>query len=70
MRFEPLDLGGALSPYLPTWDLQRRVHARVADGEQEDTVLLVEHEPVYTAGKRTATADRPVDGTPVVDVDR
>lgn len=70
MRFEPLDLGGALSPYVPTWDLQRRVHARVADGEQEDTVLLVEHEPVYTAGKRTARADRPVDGTPVVDVDR
>ena len=55
---------------MPTWQLQRDVHTRVADGEQDDTVLLVEHEPVYTAGKRTATADRPVDGTPVVDVDR
>jgi lipoyl(octanoyl) transferase len=46
------------------------VHAQVAAGEREDTVLLVEHESVYTAGKRTASWDRPVDGTPVVDVDR
>lgn len=56
--------------YLPTWALQREVHAAVAEGSAPDTVLLVEHTPVYTAGKRTATADRPVDGTPVVDVDR
>ncbi len=56
--------------YLPTWDLQREVHAAVADGREPDTVLLVEHAPVYTAGKRTSSADRPVDGTPVVDVDR
>ena len=70
MWFEPLDLGSRLSPYVPTWELQRQVHAQVADGQREDTVLLVEHESVYTAGKRTATSDRPVDGTPVVDVDR
>lgn len=70
MRFDPLDLGTRLSPYVPTWELQRQVHSRVADGEQDDTVLLAEHEPVYTAGKRTARSDRPVDGTPVVDVDR
>lgn len=70
MRFEELDLGSRLLPYEPTWALQRQVHAAVAAGEQEDTVLLCEHEDVYTAGRRTASWDRPVDGTPVVDVDR
>jgi lipoyl(octanoyl) transferase len=70
MRFDELDLGTRHLPYEPTWQLQRDVHAAVAAGEQEDTVLLVEHESVYTAGRRTATWDRPVDGTPVVDVDR
>ena len=70
MRFDELDLGTRLLPYEPTWQLQREVHAAVADGGREDTVLLCEHEDVYTAGKRTAKADRPVDGTPVVDVDR
>lgn len=69
MRVEPLELGTRLQPYVPTWDLQRERHAAVADGELEDTLLLVEHEPVYTAGKRTARSDRPVD-EPVVDVDR
>ncbi len=70
MRVEPLELGTRLQPYEPTWQLQRDVHAGVVAGEREDTLLLVEHEPVYTAGKRTARSDRPVDGTPVVDVDR
>lgn len=49
---------------------QRRVHEAVADGTAPDTVLLLEHPSVYTAGKRTEPADRPADGTPVVDVDR
>ena len=70
MRFDELDLGTRLLPYEPTWQLQREVHAAVADGTREDVVLLCEHEDVYTAGRRTATWDRPVDGTPVVDVDR
>ena len=70
MRFDELDLGVRHLPYEPTWQLQREVHAAVADGTHEDVVLLCEHEPVYTAGKRTAKLDRPVDGTPVVDVDR
>ena len=56
--------------YGRAWALQRSVHAAVADGTRPDTVLLVEHPDVYTAGRRTAQADRPVDGTPVVDVDR
>lgn len=70
MRFDELDLGTRLLPYEPTWQLQREVQAAVADGTREDTVLLCEHEDVYTAGRRTARWDRPVDGTPVVDVDR
>ncbi|MGQ0631102.1 MAG: lipoyl(octanoyl) transferase LipB [Sporichthyaceae bacterium] len=57
-------------PYGPAWDLQRALHAaRVAD-EVVDTVILLEHEPVFTAGKRTEAQDRPWDGTPVIDVDR
>ena len=56
--------------YADAWDRQRELHARRADGEVGDTVLLLEHEPVYTAGRRTEPWERPVDGTPVLDVDR
>jgi lipoyl(octanoyl) transferase len=56
--------------YLAAWDEQRRLHEAVVNGESPDTVLLLEHPSVYTAGKRTQPWDRPVDGTPVVDVDR
>ena len=56
--------------YLEAWDEQRRLHQAVADGTRQDTVLLLEHPSVYTAGKRTEPWDRPTDGTPVVDVDR
>jgi len=56
--------------YRELWALQREIHAEVAQGTQSDTVILVEHTSVYTAGKRTATWDRPVDGTEVIDVDR
>jgi lipoyl(octanoyl) transferase len=52
------------------WDLQRDVHARRVNDEVADTLLLLEHPPVYTAGKRTEPFERPFDGTPVVDVDR
>ena len=57
-------------PYVEAWDEQRRLHAAVAAGTEPGTVLLLEHEPVYTAGKRTLDVERPFDGTPVVDVDR
>ncbi|MFP5282215.1 MAG: lipoyl(octanoyl) transferase LipB [Actinomycetes bacterium] len=63
-------LNGDLIEYRQGWDLQRRVHAEVAAGTRPDTVILLEHEPVYTAGKRTEPHERPLDGTPVVDVDR
>ena len=57
-------------PYLDGWDLQRRIHADVVSGAGPDTLILLEHEAVYTAGKRTEPQERPQDGTPVVDVDR
>lgn len=56
--------------YEQAWELQRQTHAKVVSGESPDTVLLMEHAPVYTAGKRTEPQERPKDGTPVVDVDR
>jgi lipoyl(octanoyl) transferase len=56
--------------YLEAWDEQRRIHEAVLAGEAPDTVLLLEHPSVYTAGKRTQPWDRPTDGTPVIDVDR
>ncbi len=58
--------------YLAAWDTQRRLHERVVCGEIPDTVWLLEHPPVFTAGKRTAPGDRPADpgGAPVIDVDR
>ena len=56
--------------YLEAWDEQRRIHEAVVTGEAPDTVLLLEHPSVYTAGKRTQPWDRPTDGTPVIDVDR
>jgi lipoyl(octanoyl) transferase len=56
--------------YGVAWDEQRRLHEAVVAGTGPDTVLLLEHPSVYTAGKRTEPLDRPMDGTPVVDVDR
>ena len=56
--------------YLAGWQLQRDLHTEVADGSRENTLLLVEHPSVYTAGRRTELADRPINGVPVIDVDR
>jgi lipoyl(octanoyl) transferase len=65
-------LGEDAVDYLAAWDLQRDVHAAVVEGRQEDTVLLLEHPPVFTCGKRTDPHERPLDpgGAPVIDVDR
>jgi lipoyl(octanoyl) transferase len=57
-------------PYQQAWDRQRELHAARVAGTGQDTVLLLEHPPVYTAGKRTYPHERPVDGTPVIEVDR
>jgi lipoate-protein ligase B len=53
--------GGPQVPYGPAWALQRQLHAALAGGAVEDTVILLEHEPVFTAGKRTEPQDRPWD---------
>src|SRR5664279_536015 len=56
--------------YLDAWDRQRELAVARAQDAGPDTVLLLEHPAVYTAGKRTQPEDRPTDGTPVVEVDR
>ncbi|RJQ88076.1 lipoyl(octanoyl) transferase LipB [Amycolatopsis panacis] len=68
---EPVDVRkiGTIE-YTEAWDLQREVLTARADGTGPDTMLLLEHPSVYTAGKRTEPEDRPADGTPVIDVDR
>lgn len=57
-------------PYLDGLALQRTIHKEVAQGTRPDTCILLEHEGVYTAGKRTEDSERPNDGTEVIDVDR
>ncbi|MBT2384186.1 lipoyl(octanoyl) transferase LipB [Streptomyces sp. ISL-11] len=70
LRFVHLGFGTDAVEYQEAWQEQRRVHAdRFADGIP-DTCLLLEHPAVYTAGRRTEDSERPLDGTPVVDVDR
>ena len=59
-----------LVDYQKAWDIQRTVHEEVASGSRPNTLLLLEHPSVYTAGRRTDAAERPNDGTPVIDVDR
>ena len=59
-----------LVDYEQAWQRQREMHAAVVTGREPDTVLLLEHPPVFTAGRRTEPWERPVDGTPVIDVDR
>ncbi len=59
-----------LVPYSDAWALQRDLAAARAEERSGDTLLLLEHPSVYTAGRRTAPEERPLDGTPVVDVDR
>ncbi len=68
--FEVLGLAPNFVDYQSAWNIQREVHAQVVSGERPNTVLLLEHDGVYTAGKRTEDEERPLDGTPVIDVDR
>lgn len=70
MRFEHLGFAPDFVDYQQAWDHQRAVLTQVADGTLEPTVLLLEHSPVYTAGRTTEPQMRPKDGTPVVDTDR
>jgi lipoyl(octanoyl) transferase len=70
MDYRVVGFGADAVEYGAAWELQREVHAAVVDGAPE-TVLFLEHPPVYTAGKRTDPHERPVvAGAPVIDVDR
>src|SRR6202046_5717980 len=70
--FARAGFGADAIPYQRAWDLQRDLHERRVRGDIPDTCLLLEHPPVYTAGKRTEELDRPAGdpGAPVIDVDR
>ncbi|WP_413100728.1 lipoyl(octanoyl) transferase LipB [Streptomyces sp. Inha503] len=70
LTYVHLGFGADAVDYEEAWQEQRRVHAARFADEIPDTCLLLEHPPVYTAGRRTADSERPLDGTPVVDVDR
>ena len=56
--------------YLSAWKLQKQIHEDVVNLQSKNTLLLLEHPSVYTAGRRTEILDRPLDDTPVIDVDR
>jgi lipoyl(octanoyl) transferase len=70
--FLPAGFGPDAVPYQQGWDLQREIHALRVAGQVGDVCLLLEHQPVYTAGRRTSPLDRPAGdpGAPVIDVDR
>jgi len=64
-----VDLPG-LTPYSQAWELQRETHSQVVAGSRDSTILLLEHSPVYTAGRRTHQNEFPTNGTQVLPVDR
>jgi lipoyl(octanoyl) transferase len=59
-----------LVEYEAALEMQRQFHKEVAAGQRTNSLILLEHPSVYTAGKRTQDFERPSDGTPVIDVDR
>jgi lipoyl(octanoyl) transferase len=67
---ESSTIGHEYVEFLAAWDRQRQIHTAVVAREVPDTIWLLEHSPVYTAGRRTESFERPTDNTPVIDVDR
>lgn len=59
-----------LVDYLKAWESQKAIHREVVEGKRPNTLLLLEHPSVFTAGRRTEDSEKPSDGTPVIDVDR
>lgn len=59
-----------LIDYHKAWESQKAIHQEVVAGVRPNTLLLLEHPSVFTAGRRTDDSERPTDGTPVIDVDR
>ena len=59
-----------LIDYMKAWEIQSEFHREVVEGTRPSTLLLLEHPPVYTAGRRTLESEKPTDGSTVIDVDR
>ena len=70
LQFQRVGLAPGYIDYREGWELQRSAHRNVLEGTLPNTVFLLEHTPVYTAGRRTEPHERPFDGTEVVNVDR
>ena len=56
--------------YLSAWQMQKVIQEKVINNIGPNTLLILQHPSVYTAGRRTEITDRPLDNTPVIDVDR
>ena len=69
-RFERVAFNPSFLPYAEGFALQQQVHAEVVAGKRQDTVLLLEHKSVYTAGKRTEVSELPDDGSDFVETNR
>ena len=69
-KFERVAFAPDFVPYMDGWELQKQVHADVVSGTRPDTVLLLEHSPVYTAGKRTELHELPDDGSEFIETNR
>jgi len=59
-----------VTDYLSAWQMQKEIQEKVINNIEPNTLLILQHPSVYTAGRRTEIADRPLDNTPVIDVDR
>lgn len=69
-KFERVAFNPKFLPYEEGFALQQRVHSEVVSGKREDTVLLLEHKSVYTAGKRTESSELPNDGSDFIETNR
>jgi lipoyl(octanoyl) transferase len=68
--FRVLGLSPNFIDYQTGLDAQLETHRAVASNEIPNTVLLLEHSPVYTAGKRTEAHELPDDGSDFVETNR
>lgn len=59
-----------LMDYEPALELQRLIHDEVAKSQRSNSLILLEHPPVFTAGRRTLPSELPTDGSRVIEVDR
>lgn len=68
LAIAPQRLG--LIDYEQALTIQRKVHQEVVEELSPSTLILLQHPPVFTAGRRTLANERPIDGSKVIDVDR